>query len=149
MNMRQLSRAARLILGIVFLLSSIPKLREPQAFLDNVYGYQLVQPKMGILIASVLPWLELIIAINLLVGVFVGGSLVVAVVLGAIFTFANASAIIHGLSISCGCFGNSGSSSPINWTTLVISAGIGLIAFLGLIWQVTARTNPPSIQSSV
>lgn len=37
----------RLGLGVMFIASSLPKIRLPYAFLSDVYGYELVGPKMG------------------------------------------------------------------------------------------------------
>ena len=49
----------RLGLGFMFILSSVPKIRQPYAFLGSVYGYELVGAKVGVLVAMVLPWVEL------------------------------------------------------------------------------------------
>ena len=42
---------ARLVLGCVLLSSSVAKLRKPYDFLANVYQYELVSPKVGLLVA--------------------------------------------------------------------------------------------------
>ena len=45
----------RLGLGAMFIASSLPKIRLPYEFLSSVYNYEIVGPKMGVLVAMVLP----------------------------------------------------------------------------------------------
>ena len=45
----------RLVLGVMFLMSALPKIRQPYDFLGDVYGYEIVGPKLGMLIAMKLP----------------------------------------------------------------------------------------------
>jgi len=45
----------RIGLGCMFLYSSLPKIRQPYDFLASVYKYELVSPKLGLLIAMVPP----------------------------------------------------------------------------------------------
>jgi uncharacterized membrane protein YphA (DoxX/SURF4 family) len=125
-NARWLSRSAGWALAAIFIASSLPKLRNPQLFLDSVYGYELVGPNMGIFVAIIVPWLELVIAANLLTGIFLEASFLAAFILAAMFTFANTWAVVHGLKISCGCFGADPSMASVSWTTVAISAAIGL-----------------------
>jgi len=110
----------RVGLGGLFLASSLAKIRQPYDFLSNVYGYELAGPKLGMLAAMVLPWLELILGVCLIGGIFVGGALLFCFILTCFFTFVQASALHRGLSISCGCFNASG-SGLIDYTTLIRS----------------------------
>ena len=107
----------RLALGCMFLISSLPKIRQPYDFLGEVYGYELVGPKLGMFVAMILPWAELLVGICLLGSIFIGGALLVSIAMGAMFTFVISWAIYHDLGISCGCFG--GGSSQIGYSTLL------------------------------
>ena len=107
----------RLGLGVMFIASSLPKIRLPYAFLSDVYGYELVGPKMGVLVAMVLPWLELLVGVCLVGGIFVGGALLASSGLGMMFTFVLASALYRRLDISCGCF--SSAAGKISYLTLI------------------------------
>lgn len=111
----------RVGLGGLFLVSSLSKIRQPYDFLSNVYGYELAGPKLGMLAAMVLPWLELILGVCLIGSIFVGGALFVCFILTCFFTFVQASALHRGLDISCGCFSGSG-SGLIDYTTLIRSS---------------------------
>ena len=125
-----LSALIRIALGAVFLWSSLPKLRQPYDFLGSVYQYEMVGPKLGVFVATVLPWLEALLGVCLLGSVFVRGSLLLAAGLLAFFTFAQASVLWRGLAISCGCFGSSG--ELISYATVLRTALLfvaALVAF--------------------
>jgi hypothetical protein len=115
-----LSLVIRLGLGCVFLWSSLPKIRYPYDFLSAIYEYELVGPKLGMLVAMGLPWLELLVGLCLLGGIFVGGALLTTMGLAAVFVFVQASALYRGLEISCGCFSSS-SSEVVSYATLTRS----------------------------
>ena len=125
----------RLGLGCLFLWSSLPKIRQPYDFLSDVYNYELVGPRLGMLVAMTLPWMELLVGICLIGGIFVSGALLASAGLAAMFTFVIASALYRGLTISCGCFG--GREGIINYSTLIRALLILLfsgIAYLGVVF---------------
>jgi len=112
---------ARLALGVVFIASSIPKLRQPYDFLADVYGYEIVGPKFGLVVAMLLPWLELLVGVCLVGGIFISAALLTAIAMSAMFCFVLASALWRGLEISCGCF-NPSSAGIIGYWTLARAA---------------------------
>lgn len=118
----------RVVLGCVLLWSSLYKIRQPYDFLANVYDYELVGPKLGMFLAMVLPWLELGVGICLIGGVFVGGAMLITVVLMGVFTVAHASAIARGLTIVCGCFKAQG-PGIVSYSTLLRNVLLLLGAF--------------------
>lgn len=120
----------RIGLGCTFLYSSLPKIRQPYDFLSSVYKYEMVGPKLGLLIAMVLPWAELMVGVCLLGGIFVGGALLVSIALGAMFTFVIGSAMYRGLNISCGCFSSTGS---IGYATLIRACAVMLFSLAAYI----------------
>ena len=134
----------------MFLYSGLPKIRQSYDFLGSVYGYQLVGPAFGLIVAMILPWLEVGIGICLVGGVLVAGSLLISIALSAVFTFVIASALHRGLSISCGCFGSS-PDDTINVLTLVRAIGIlllSVLAYLGTILpQPSSHTSRVSIKT--
>lgn len=128
------SFVVRLSLGCLFLWSSLPKIRQPYDFLSNVYDYELVGPKLGMLVAIVLPWIELLAGICLIGGIFVGGALLTSAAMAAMFTFVLASSLHRGLKISCGCFG--ASAEIISYSTLIRALLIllfSIAAYIGAI----------------
>lgn len=138
-----LTLAMRLGLGCLFLWSSLPKIHQPYDFLSNVYEYELVGPKLGMLSAMVVPWLELILGICLIGGIFIGGATMIAIGLMAFFTFAHASVLYRGLDISCGCFSTSG-SDLISYGSLLRNCFLliaCILAYLGLSIRYASNSN--------
>jgi uncharacterized membrane protein YphA (DoxX/SURF4 family) len=131
----------RLGLGCMFLYSSLPKIRQPYDFLSNVYNFELVGPKLGMLTAMVLPWLELLVGVCLVGGVFVSGALLISIAMGAMFSFAIGSAMHRGLEISCGCFSASGA---IGYSTLIRACVIMLLSIFAYINVVALRPQQAS-----
>lgn len=121
----------RLGLGCLFLWSSLPKIRQPYDFLSSVYGYELVGPKLGMLTAMTLPWLELLVGVCLVGGIFVSGALLASIGMAAMFTIVLASALYRGLDISCGCFGDS--AEVISYSILIRACAILLISITAYI----------------
>lgn len=105
-----------------------------------MYNYELVGPKLGLLVAMVLPWAELFVGICLVGGIFVSGALLVSIAMGAIFSFAAASALHRGLNISCGCFSAS-STEQISYVTLVRACMIVLLSIAAYIRVITLRPH--------
>jgi uncharacterized membrane protein YphA (DoxX/SURF4 family) len=141
----------RLSFGCIFLSSSLPKLRQPHEFLGKVYNYQLVGPDLGVLVAMALPWLELIVGICLLAGIFVGGALLVIVGMAVMFTSAVGVALYRGLTISCGCFGTS-ASEMVSYVTLIRAIAILLVsagAYATVVLRQPKGSEPAKILSPV
>lgn len=124
----------RLGLGFLFLWSCLPKIRQPYDFLSTVYDYQLVGPKLGMLTAMTLPWLELLVSLCLLGGIFVSGALLASIAMAGMFTSVLGWALYRGLEISCGCFG--AGTELISYSVFIRALGILLIsitAYLGMV----------------
>jgi uncharacterized membrane protein YphA (DoxX/SURF4 family) len=133
----------RVALGCMFLYSALPKIRQPYDFLSTVYSYELVGPKLGLLVAMVLPWLELLVGICLLGGIFVSGALLASAGMAAMFAFVLGWALYQGMRISCGCFG--GGSAPIGYLTLLRAIGIllaSLLTYAACIRSCYVRSSP-------
>lgn len=134
MNTRAVMRGGTVVLrcglGLVFIFTAIPKLQQPYDFLSAVYNYELVGPIAGLWVALVVPWIELVVGISLCVGVMQCGSLLIAMLLLALFTFVRASAVYEGLPISCGC--STRRAEIIGLRDIVVPAGLFVGAALAL-----------------
>ena len=130
----------RMALGCLFIYGSLPKIRQPYDFLANVYEYELVGPKLGMLVTMTLPWLELLVGICLVGGVFVSGALLVCIAMAAMFTFVISSALYRGLQIGCGCFGSQG--DIISYFTLVRACAILLVSILAYLGSIFLKIEP-------
>jgi len=131
----------RIGLGCMFLWSSLPKIRQPYDFLSDVYSYELVGPKLGLLVAMTMPWLELLVGICLVGGIFISGALLVSAGMAVMFTFVISSALYRGLDISCGCFSTS-AADKISYLTLIRAIFIFLVS--GAAYLAVVFLNPRS-----
>jgi len=138
----------RLGLGCMFIMSSVPKIQRPYEFLGSIYGYELVGPNLGVLVAMVLPWVELLAGVCLVGGVFVGGALLASIGMGVLFTFVLCSALYRHLDISCGCFSNAG-AGKISYLTLIRAIVITLVsasAYAGTILLAPEQRQPAAAE---
>ena len=112
---------ARLILGAVFIYASIDKIIHPEAFAEAIYNYQILPDFLINLTAIILPWLELILGIFLIIGLFREGSVSIVTFLLVVFFGAMVFNLARGLDIHCGCVHTSKdgtSSAPMGWYVL-------------------------------
>ncbi|MGD8562051.1 MAG: MauE/DoxX family redox-associated membrane protein [Desulfarculaceae bacterium] len=99
-----LSFASRLFLAALFIYASYDKVWEPDGFARAVAEYQML-PLWAVNAASaLLAWLELIVGIFLLLGLFTRSSALWALGLLLFFTALMLYAEITGASYDCGCF---------------------------------------------
>ena len=131
MNLRlanTLGLLARLGFAALLLVAAVPKLRDPAAFAVAIGHYRLLPAPGPAFVAHTLPWLELVIALALIVGRrWLAAAWALAFALFAVFFLAVTSAWWRGLDISCGCFG---SGSPINALDVFLRAL--LVTFAGI-----------------
>jgi hypothetical protein len=101
------SLAARVLFGVVFLVSGGTKLREPREFARSVRGLGLVAPSRAGRVAATVTGLELAVPVLLAVPVTVPVGFGLAGVLLLGFTGAIALALRRGTTAPCRCFGAS------------------------------------------
>jgi len=124
----------RLGIGGVFLVSALDKLQQPYDFLWALYDYEIAGPAFGLAIASVLPWLELLLGVSLIAGTLERGAWTLSVVVLTAFTCAKASVLARGLKIPCGCV-RTPRSGVIDVSDLVITAILLAAAVAGLVFS--------------
>jgi len=105
----------RVLLGIVLIVASLDKILDPDAFAASISGYKIVSAGPAMLIATVLPWIELLCGLGLLFGVFLRGSALLTLIMLSAFTVLVLSALWRGLDISCGCFSQDPTAEWIGW----------------------------------
>ena len=95
---------ARIILGAVFIYASIDKILHPAAFAEAVYNYKILPDALINLTAIILPWMELVLGLFLIVGLWLPGATFLCILLLLTFLGALLFNITRGLNIYCGCF---------------------------------------------
>ena len=106
---------ARLILGGVFIYASMDKIIHPAAFAEAVFNYQILPSQLINLTALILPWLELIMGVMLLSGIWTSGAVLGVNLLMITFLGALIFNAARGMNISCGCFSTETTSSGLSW----------------------------------
>jgi len=110
---------ARIALGVVFVFASYDKILHPEAFAEAVFNYQLLPDFLINLTAIVLPWVELMLGLFLLIGIWIPGAAALSTLLLTTFMAAILFNFARGLDISCGCFSTSPSEGSMAiWTIL-------------------------------
>lgn len=97
----------RLILAFIFILSALEKFKSLESFALNVDVYQIFPAIVVNLIVVIIPWLELFIGFGLLFKFKLRANLLLYLILMIGFTILVVIAMIKGLDIECGCFGES------------------------------------------
>ncbi len=123
-----LTLLARLGIGLMFIYASAYKIVEPESFAKSIWYYHLVPGKLINLVALIMPWLELIVGLALILGVYYRGAVVWTNLMTLLFIGALCSVIVRGISIDCGCFKASDASSGSAWTTLLFDLTVILFA---------------------
>jgi putative oxidoreductase len=117
----------RLAIGALFLYSGLTKIRGSYEFLAAVNQYQLTGPVLTVVVAALVPWLEIIVGACLIGGLLTQGAMIGAALLCGMFAMAVSLAWLRGLHISCGCFGGSGRRID----GFVVARSIGLLLLTG------------------
>lgn len=123
------------LLAGVFFAAALPKLRHSRAFAMTVVDYRVLPVRASLVIARVLPPLELLAVLLLLAGIAVRASALLLVLMLVSFIIAVAINLARGRDLDCGCFGASAKRAArrISPTLLLQDAvllGVGLIVCL-------------------
>ena len=119
----------RIALGLVFLAAGGLKVGHAEVFASEIAGFQLLPHPLIAPLALLLPFLELMIGVYLILGLFTRFAAWFAALEMAVFAAAIASAVIRGISTSCGCFGPSDHATT-SWTEVGRDAGFTLMALV-------------------
>ncbi|HZI86781.1 MAG TPA: MauE/DoxX family redox-associated membrane protein [Pyrinomonadaceae bacterium] len=104
-----------MFVAVLFLISGVIKLADPKRFVAVVRDFALLPDPAATFVGTLLPYVEICIAMALLLDVYKGAVLAVAIVLLASFAIAVSINLLRGRSyISCGCFG-AHENSPLTW----------------------------------
>ena len=94
----------RLIVGMIFIYASYDKIINPIDFSDNIHNYHITPIFVENLAALIIPWVELIVGISLILGVFLDGAVSITIALLIFFIFILSQAVFRGIDVHCGCF---------------------------------------------
>ena len=109
----------RIFIGLLFIVSSIEKIANPDAFAQSIASYKMLPVWLPLFIATILPWLELLCGFAILFGALTQGASLLLTAMLIIFTIAVMVALVRGLDISCGCFTQDPAAGKIGWMKIL------------------------------
>ncbi|MDC1050978.1 DoxX family membrane protein [Candidatus Marinimicrobia bacterium] len=110
LNNKKLLYVSRLILGIIFIGASFDKIIDPKSFSSLIDNYHVTPVLLNNLAALFIPWLELVVGICLIRGVYINGASFIVSSLLVFFIFILVQALVRGINLDCGCFSLSSSN---------------------------------------
>ena len=147
-----LAIAIRILLGGLFLAAGVSKVGQPLQTLATVYSYQIVLPdRLAETVAHTLPWVEILLGIGLLAGLWLPVTVGLTAAVLLVFTLLTAQAWWRELPIDCGCI----DLSALHPALAVLSTpggatlrNLALLALCGvLLWCARHRAEPPAAKS--
>jgi uncharacterized membrane protein YphA (DoxX/SURF4 family) len=119
----------RVALGGIFLAAGALKIGHFDLFASEIAGFQLLPHAVIAPLALLLPFVEVLLGAYLILGLFTRAAAWFATFQLALFAFAIASAVVRGISTSCGCFGPS-DATMTSWPEAGRDAGLAVLAAL-------------------
>lgn len=119
------------VLGALLAVSGINHLLNPFFFAQSIDGYQLAGPTLKMIVAAVIPAVQIVLACFLLTSTWKRTISLLTATMFLAFAVLQFYALATDLSISCGCFGFSIEEISIKTAAIptVCFAGAGLVAF--------------------
>ncbi len=113
----------RILVGVLLLFAGIPKIFDPPAFGAVIMQYEIIPGPLVPYAAILLPYIEILIGMNLVIGFRLKATSLIGMTLMAAFIYGIAINLYRGRTFDCGCF---------NFETLgfIISEEIGPLSIV-------------------
>lgn len=137
----------RIVIGLLFVYSSIFKIIDPSGFANSIAQYRILSDNLLPYAAIVIPYIELFAGICLLMGFNIRPAATAGIILMLVFITAIIINLAQGRTFECGCFELShlGISETIGWGLVVRDAVITM-----LLWSLYyVDRHPFSLQNLV
>lgn len=116
----------RVVPAALLLWAGLSKAFDRQGSILAVDAYGILPDTLVRIVAALLPWIEIGVAILLVLGLFLRFAGIATAVLACVFIGALAQAKARGLAIDCGCFGGGGAGEGVSWWDIVRDIPIAL-----------------------
>lgn len=131
-NNSYLLLAARLIVGLMFIIVGIGKISNAAEFAKEIGNYAILPEQLLNIAAISVAWIELFIGLFFLFGVEIKASGLIIFLSLFVFTTAVAIAMAKGLNINCGCYSNI-ASQKVGLPKVLENIGMMLLTLIVLI----------------
>jgi len=101
---RYLLPALRILFGVVFIVASIDKIHNPEAFARIVANYRMLPLPLVAPVALTLPWIEVMAGLALIINWCSKGAVILLNALLVVFMAALGFNVVRGVDVACGCF---------------------------------------------
>jgi putative oxidoreductase len=122
--------SSQTVIGVVFLTSGLAKIADVGSFARQIHYFRMLPLPLENLTAIVLPWVELVMALAILLRIRPRAGSVVGVGLMMVFVVAVGAALARGLDIECGCFGTA-DATRVGAAKLLENVGLLALAAIG------------------
>jgi uncharacterized membrane protein YphA (DoxX/SURF4 family) len=130
-NSRLLLIILRIGLGLVFIYASIDKIVHPDQFAEVMTDYEILPDTLVNLASIWLAWLEVVLGVCLIAGVWVRAAALMVTGLTIVFIGGLSIAFTRGVGVHCGCFSTDPGGAARTWISLW-QEGLLLLACLWL-----------------
>ena len=123
----------QIALGAIFVAAALPKITDPPSFAHMIYNYRILPAGLINISALVMPWVELVIGLCLILGVWVRPARWLVTAMLVVFMIAISINLVRGNAIDCGCFDTSAANLTYEerirdmWMVLLRDAGMLLM----------------------
>lgn len=101
-----IKRVLQVSIGLFFVTSGSLHLGNQFNFMEAVGNYRIVSGSMAVVLAEVLPFLQITCGVSLVCGLFARGGNILTLLMCIAFCLAQISVLSRGLNVDCGCFGS-------------------------------------------
>lgn len=118
----------RIVMAAIFLWAAQSKIIDPAGFAKAINNYHILPAGMVNVFALTLPWVEVLVALGLLSGIWRQSSAFMLNVMLIVFTVALLIAIGKGVDIDCGCFTQNPDAKSSLWVAFARDLGFITLA---------------------
>ncbi len=122
--------ACQAAVALVLLLAALTKIGEAGVFARQIHYYRLIPFGLENLVAITLPWIELLMALAILLRMNPRAGAVASAGLMALFVIIVGVSVARGLDIECGCFGTT-DASRVGLAKLIENSCLLAVAVVG------------------
>jgi len=134
-----IQRLLRIIIGGIFIYASFDKIIHPGRFAEIIMDYEMLPWSLINISAIWLSWLELLVGMLVIGGIWVRVSSFLLIGLMVLFIGGISYSLARGISLHCGCFSTDSSGAARSWGSLW-QEGLLLVGCVWL-WATTLKRD--------